>query len=137
MGDTFRIAVATTDEINVDSHFGHTDRFVVFEVDSETGEIVDSRFRDIDQTACKGATCGGDKAFEEIAEQLSDVEFVLAARTGGRASQALARKDIITLDHVGPIDEAIFKVRDYRDKKRLRLEKAKKLLHDYGIEDEE
>ena len=51
MGDTFRIAVATTDEINVDSHFGHTDRFVVFEVDSETGEVVDSRFRDIDQTA--------------------------------------------------------------------------------------
>ncbi len=137
MGDTFKVAVASTDGQNVDSHFGHVDRFVIFEVDAVTGDGKETELRDVEKAACGGGACGEGDAFEKIAESLSDVEFVLAAKVGGHASQALSRKQIITLDYVGLIDEALHKVRDYRDKKRIRLKNAKKLLESYGIETEE
>ena len=130
----FKVAVATSDGVNVDSHFGHVNEFTIYEVDavSGEGEAVESRF--IDQAGCQGGSCGGE-VFEQIAENLSDVEYVLASKIGPHALQALSRKNIVALDVVVPVEEALHKVRDYRDRRRLTQMRAKAILLQNGIEE--
>ena len=127
---TFKVAVATRNEEYVDLHFGHTDTFCVYEVDAETGEWVDAELRKISRTGCDGGGCGGSAVFDSIAEQLSDVEYVLAVKIGPQAVNSLSRKNIIALDVVAPVEEALHKVRDYRDKRHLLAQRAKQLLEE-------
>ena len=91
--ELFKVAVATSDGINVDSHFGHVAEFVIYEVDSKTGEGEPIEERGIDKYGCQDGTCGGE-VFDEIAESLAEagIEFVLAAKIGPRALQALTRQ---------------------------------------------
>ena len=131
---TFKVAVATSDGINVDSHFGHVNEFTIYEVDAITGDGEPVEFRKIEQNACKNATCGGE-AFEHIAERLSDVEYVLAAKIGPHAVQSLSRRNIVALDVCVPIEEALHKVRDFRDRKKKIQERAKSILLQNGIEE--
>ena len=37
MSEKYKVAVATSDGITVDSHFGHVQSFLIFEVDEESG----------------------------------------------------------------------------------------------------
>ena len=115
MADTkYKVAVATSDGKTVDSHFGHVSNFLIFEVDEETGKFEDIEDRDV-KAACSGGSCAGTQAAEEvsgcgsgagcgghngagpgdssmdlIAKTLSDVDYVLVARIGPHAVQALA-----------------------------------------------
>ena len=134
--ELFKVAVATSDGINVDSHFGHVAEFVIYEVDSKTGEGEPIEERGIDKYGCQDGTCGGE-VFDEIAEILAEagIEFVLAAKIGPRALQALTRQNIIALDVVVPVNEALHKVRDYRDRRKLAQERARKILIENGIEE--
>ncbi|MBQ9305909.1 NifB/NifX family molybdenum-iron cluster-binding protein [Butyrivibrio sp.] len=133
--ETFKVAVATSDGINVDSHFGHVTELTIYEVDSRTGDNEPVESRKLIQSACKSGTCNDHEIFELISEQLSDIEYVLAAKIGPKAVQALSRKNITALDIVADIDEAIHKVRDYRDRKTLSRERARQILLNAGIED--
>ena len=132
----FKVAIATTDEINVNLHFGHADEFSIYEVDAESGEGEHVERRKIAQTGCSGEGCWGSEVFDSIADQLSDVEYVLAAKIGPHAVNSLSRKQIIALDVVVPIVEALHKVRDYRDKKKLVAERAKQILAENEVDDE-
>ena len=67
---------------------------------------------------------------------LSDVEYVLAVKIGPHAINSLSRRNIIALDVEVSIDEALHKVRDYRDKKRLVAKRAKQILEENEIDDE-
>ena len=67
----------------------------------------------------------GSEVFDRIAEQLSDVEYVLAAKIGPHAVNSLSRKQIVALDITATIEEALHKVSDYRDKKKLVSQRAK------------
>ena len=131
----FKVAIATTDEINVDLHFGHADKFSIYEVDANTGEGQRTERRKITQTGCSGETCWGAEVFDNIAGQLSDVEYVLAEKIGPHAVNSLSRKQIIALDVAVPIGEALHKVRDYRDKKKLLSQRALKILEENDIEE--
>ncbi|MBQ6415700.1 MAG: hypothetical protein IJJ65_05565 [Butyrivibrio sp.] len=133
--ETFKVAVATSDGINVDSHFGHVTELTIYQVGTITGEGDPVEIRQLIQNACKGGTCNESEAFELISEQLSDVEYVLAAKIGPHAVQALSRKNIVSLDVVTDINEALHKVRDYRDRRKIVSERAKKLLLSNGIEE--
>ncbi len=130
----FKVAVATSDGVNVDSHFGHVNEFTIYEVDAITGDGEPVEFRKIKQNACKDATCGGE-AFDQIAEKLSDVEYVLAAKIGPHAVQSLSRKNIVALDVCVPIEDALHKVRDFKDRKTKIQERAMSILLQNGIED--
>lgn len=132
----FKVAIATSDERTVNLHFGHADKFSIYEVDAiqGTGELVERR--SISQTGCSGEKCWGSEVFDSIAEQLSDMEYVLAAKIGPHAVNSLSRKQIIALDVEVPIEEALRKVRDYRDKKKLVAGRAKQILEENNIENE-
>lgn len=127
----YKVAVATSDGKTVDSHFGHAQSFLIFEVDEETGAFEDVEERDV-TAACSGSECGGvqkdsgcgghngagagHSQMDEIAKVLSDVDYVLVARIGPHAVRALARYKVTAYDIVLPIDEAIKKINEYRKK---------------------
>ncbi len=137
----YKIAVASSDGKNVDSHFGHVDSFWIFEVNEETGSFEDIEERSI-TPACSGGACSGTQnskdsgcggrngegehasPMDEIAAALSDVDYVLVARIGPHAIRALAKYKITAYDIVLPIDEAIGKINDFR--KKISERKSKK-----------
>lgn len=132
--EIYKVAVATSDGINVDSHFGHVKEFTIFEIDPETGkgEVVENR--QISHAACDG-NCGEFEIFGSIAKELSDVEYVIAARIGIPAVMALGNENITALDGFNSIDEAIEKVNQHRKKRKAGEERVKKILLANGIED--
>lgn len=133
--ENYRVAVASSDGINVDSHFGHTDHFLIFEIDEKTGEFNQLDDKNVN-AACGGGECGGvaNKAIVEakncsgctsdfptdpmdvVTNALSEigVNYVLCARIGPHAIQSLARKNISAYDIVLPIEEAIRKINIFR-----------------------
>ena len=143
MSEKYKVAVATSDGITVDSHFGHVSSFSIFEVDEKTGIAQDIGERDV-TAACSGGQCGGSvesqnaaktsgcgghngagsagepSPMEQIAKALSDVDYVLVARIGPHAIRALAKYEVTAYDIVLPIDEAIKKINDFRKKIRER-----------------
>lgn len=146
MAEKYRVAVATSDGVTVDSHFGHVDSFEIFEVDEETGAFDDVGPRSV-AAACSGGACGGtvpaaanasDSAgcggrngsggegsrMDEIAGALSDVDYVLVARIGPHAVRALARRNIAAYDIVLPVGEAVAKINEFRRKIRERKSRS-------------
>ena len=136
MSEKYKVAVATSDGKTVDSHFGHAQSFLIFEVDEESGSFEDIEERDV-TAACSGGECGaktaesesqsvgcgghngagaGHSQMDEIAKALSDVDYVLVARIGPHAVRALARYNVTAYDIVLPIDEAIAKINEFRKK---------------------
>ena len=47
MSEKYKVAVATSDGKTVDSHFGHVQSFLIFEVDEESGKAEDIGERDV------------------------------------------------------------------------------------------
>ncbi|WP_029320230.1 NifB/NifX family molybdenum-iron cluster-binding protein [Butyrivibrio sp. AE3004] len=133
--EKFKVAVATSDGINVDSHFGHVTEFTIYDVDVNSGEGEPAESREISVAGCSDGSCGEVGTFDRIAERLSDVEYVLAAKIGPRAVMALGRANIIAIDAVIPIDKALSKLKDYRDKKKQKEERARRILSENGIVD--
>ena len=133
MSEKYKVAVATSDGKTVDSHFGHVQSFLIFEVDEESGKYEDVEERDV-TAACSGGSCGGAQSgsdsgcgghngageghsqMDEIAKALSDVDYVLVARIGPHAIRALAKYNVTAYDIVLPIEEAIAKINEYRIK---------------------
>ena len=119
---SYLIAVATSDGEIIDTHFGHASSFLIIEVD-EDGNYEEIEERDV-RPACGGGseckTCAG-SLMNEIAERLSDVEFVLCARSGPHAEEALRRYGVAMLDVVMPIARAIPRVHKFRDRYRTNL----------------
>lgn len=140
MSEKYKVAVATSDGKTVDSHFGHVQSFLIFEVDEESGKAEDIGERDV-TAACSGGFCGGVQSgsdsgcgghngageghsqMDEIAKALSDVDYVLVARIGPHAIRALAKYNVTAYDIVLPIEEAIAKINEYRIKIKERRNK--------------
>lgn len=136
---SYNIAVATSDGEIVDTHFGHAGEFLIIRVNEQDGsyEEVEERHvsalcfeksrsedehmqdAEVQETSCNqqgnSEQCGT-AAMQEIAKQLRDVEFVLCAKIGTQAIRALARYDITTLDAVMPINRAVHKINQYRER---------------------
>lgn len=143
MAEKYKVAVATSDGKTVDSHFGHAQSFLIFEVDEETGSFEDIEERDV-TAACSGGECAasasntetagcgghngagsGHSQMDEIAKALSDVDYVLVARIGPHAVRALAKYKVTAYDIVLPIEEAIAKINEYRIKIKERKQNYK------------
>ncbi|MCR5761905.1 MAG: hypothetical protein K6G00_00810 [Treponema sp.] len=129
MGEKYKVAVASSDGKTVDSHFGHAQSFLIFEVDEESGSFEDVEERAV-TAGCSGGDCGvirgslscGNSPHEDaspldaVAASLKDVDYVLVAKIGPHAIKALAQFDVTAYDIVLPIDEAINKINEFRKK---------------------
>ncbi len=108
----YKVAVATSDGKNVDTHFGHAEDFTIFTVED------DGSFRETERRKAVPA-CGGEceaDSMEQAAENLKDVEYVLVARIGPNAVKTLARRGITAFDVVMSVGEAINRIHIYRTK---------------------
>lgn len=130
--EKYKVAVASSDGKTVDTHFGHAQSFLIFEVDEQTDAFEDVEERDVRAACNSQASCGGrieeGDSMDLAAKALEDVDYVLVAKIGPHAIRALARYNVTAYDIVLPIDEAIKKINEFRLKIKARRNKDREVL---------
>lgn len=97
-----RVAVGSSDGININEHFGQVKEFLIYDVEA-SGEYTFLETRE------NSVVCGGSEAhkFGAVLELLADVNAVLVRQIGGEAIGALQEKKIAAVSIDGPIDKAL------------------------------
>jgi predicted Fe-Mo cluster-binding NifX family protein len=107
---SYRVALASTDNRNVDQHFGRAESFLIVDVDdSGAYEEIEQRFV---VPICNGGSHNSDKMKRGV-EALLDCNFVLAARIGPGAVDELSQHGIAAFELPGPVGEALHKLDGY------------------------
>lgn len=122
----YKIAVASSDEVNVDLHFGAADSIDIYEVqDDESFSLLEKREMKIPEEglsaantgACgNGNGCGngcGNGGGSAKVELISDVRAVVAAKIGFNVTKSLEKKAIASFDVECPVQEALEKITKY------------------------
>ena len=84
----YRIAVASTDGIVVNQHFGHAERFHIIEIDENTYKY--SGTREVERV-CQGHY-HHDSSFDKVIDVLSDVHAVVVAKIIGTMLPIAAKR---------------------------------------------
>jgi MoaA/NifB/PqqE/SkfB family radical SAM enzyme len=108
---TMRIAVASRSGVVVDQHFGHAERFYIYESDGDVSRLVETR------SVGASASCGmcGRRADEtpepgrigKAISAVSDCQGVLAMRIGDSPSRRLVERGIAVFATYENIDKAV------------------------------
>jgi predicted Fe-Mo cluster-binding NifX family protein len=104
------VAVASSDGVTVNLHFGRADRFRIYRVTDEAAEFLEER---VNAPACSGQQ-HDDSLLERSAELISDCKAVIAAQIGPGAIDILLYRRIRAFPLTGSIDEAITTLRTSR-----------------------
>jgi MoaA/NifB/PqqE/SkfB family radical SAM enzyme len=106
-GATAKVAVASSNGVSVDLHFGHAEEFLVYEASGD-GAIRFLERRKADRY-CSGAEGCPDGAsrMERVLSTLADCSAVVALRIGDGPRQALERRGIRAFLHCFRVEEAI------------------------------
>lgn len=104
----YRVAVASTDGIVVNQHFGHAERFHIIEIDSSTNEFKFAGTREVERV-CQGHY-HNDSSFDKVVDVLNDVHAVLVAKIGQGASQQLESRGLTVYEAPFPIEPLIEKI---------------------------
>lgn len=100
----YTIAVASKNQIAIDTHFGHADKFLIYKADSQSLDLVEIR-----ETAkyCVGnEACDEDKR-QQVIEMLSDCDAVISQRIGHSALARLQANGIKSYQHYETIPNSI------------------------------
>jgi len=97
-----RIAVASSDGINVDLHFGRARDFLIYRMHDDGYEYLETRVND----APRSGDFHDDNDLDQAAVLLSDCRGVIAARIGPGAIDALIYRRILAFTLPGTIDMA-------------------------------
>lgn len=98
-----KVAVASSNGIEINEHFGQTKQFYIVEVD-EQGEFTLSEQRENRQNNAASSGC---HSSDVVLQLLNDVEVVLAAQIGPGTERALQRLNIFALTVTGPVEKAL------------------------------
>jgi len=97
-----KIAVASSDGINVDQHFGRTRDFMIYRLNDKGYEYMEIREN--------GAPCSvhshDDNALEQAAERISDCRGVVVAQIGSGAIDVLIEHRIMAFTLPGTVEQA-------------------------------
>ena len=108
----YQIAVASSDGIVVNSHFGRADQFLIYqlEIDNENDDWM-KKYVELRKVVpvCQGGN-HDDNRLQETAKLFSDCKYVLVSRIGQGAAFALEGKGITPMELPGMIDESIEKL---------------------------
>ncbi len=101
-----RIAVASRTGAEVDQHFGHAERFLIYDCAAGHPRLVDEKKVD------KYCSFDPDHPFREgpfdtIVKALNGCRAVLVAQIGDMPKQELEKRGITAIDAVGPIEQAV------------------------------
>ena len=86
-----KIGVASTDGIVVNTHFGHSTRFLVYEVDEK--ERVSFEKEIMVEPVCRGGN-HDEMQLARTVERLKGLDFVIVSRIGNGARAALWKEGI-------------------------------------------
>ena len=130
---SYKIAVASSDEINVDETFGQAKRFLIYEADGNTYHLIEDR-KDcifapescIIEESCgagggcgmgsgcgTGGGCGGNGAVPEKISALFDCRAVVCKKIGTSAQKQFEKKAISYFDVSCTVKEALEKITFY------------------------
>ena len=122
---SYKIAVATSDGINVDETFGAAERFVIYEAESGKYHISEERTAGAesvshcgssDEKKCEGkggGCCGGSEEESEKVGRISDCRCVVCTKIGFHVQKQLQRKAISMFDVQCSVSEALDKITGY------------------------
>ncbi|MBR1529311.1 MAG: dinitrogenase iron-molybdenum cofactor biosynthesis protein [Oscillospiraceae bacterium] len=104
----FRVAVASTDGIVINQHFGHAEKFHIAELNTEdlSRQYLESRTV---KRACQGHE-HSEQSFDAILETLSDVQAILVAKIGQGASDYLESHGMLVYESPFLIDAVLEKI---------------------------
>lgn len=112
----YKIAVATSDGIVVNQHFGRAMNFKIY------GIRKDNTFKFCEERnvapVCEGGNHDENRMKERV-EALADCKYVLVSRIGGGAASALEQKGIIPMELPGIINESIDRLIVYAEIQNL------------------
>lgn len=124
----YNIAVASTDGINIDKHFGASDSFFIIKVnDDGTYENLEERVVKKGQNNCTSASsgessvghsCGGhsDPAIQKKIEVISDCRCLLCSKCGPGSEKQLGQNNISAFEINLKIEEALKRIIKYYKK---------------------
>ena len=101
-----RLAVATSDGITVNEHFGHAKFFRVYDINQSGYDFIEVR----DAVAACQHRLGHDTTrFDKIIELLSDCDALLVQKIGEGAAAYLIAKNVRVFEVSGSIDAVLEK----------------------------
>lgn len=119
-----KVAIATSDGLNIDLHFGQAKSFLLYEFKDGKFELSEKREVPVDDSAVvalrhcggSGGGCGGGAASGPLApavELLLDCRAVVAAQIGQGMRRQLERNAISVFDIEIPVEDALKKLAAY------------------------
>lgn len=105
---SFKVAVASTDGIVINQHFGHADQFHIIELNPNdlSHHFVESRAV---QHVCQGHA-HHHEAIDAVLDTLSDVQAILVAKIGQGASDYLESRGMVVYEAPFAADAVIEKI---------------------------
>ena len=119
-----KIAVATSDGLNVDLHFGQAAQFSIYELRGDNFKLLEKRAAPAG-TGCGGfgggcgsgsgggCCAGGGGALSPAVENLLDCRAIIAAQLGANVRRQFERNAISCFDIELPVEEALKKLAAY------------------------
>ncbi len=115
----YKIAVATSDGIHIDLHFGQTEEFTIYQIfeDDRYERIETRRLETIQACSHQSASgcggCGTKKSKNERVSLIEDCRCVLCAKCGLGTETELGKRHITSFVIEKKIDEALPKIIRY------------------------
>ena len=104
---TCRIAVASTDGLAINEHFGKAESFLIYDITAEGQTLVEKR-----SVIPLCDICGTSDEWPALSA-LADCAAVIAVKVGAPARKALAINNIDVFEHSDTIDNALAKLAAY------------------------
>lgn len=116
MADTYKIAVASSDGIVVNQHFGHADSFYIYKATDDKAEFTGEIRRA--EPVCRTGN-HDDGRLNENLRLLSDCNYLLVQKIGAEAAAAAERLGISPYEIPDIIDISINKLLSYEKVQNL------------------
>ena len=113
----FKIAVASSDGIVVNRHFGRADTFYIYDVSENGSDVRLSDIRHVNPVCHGGEHDEADILFN--VSQLGDCTHVLVEKIGQMAAYALERQGVSPMELPGIITESIQRLVSYEQVQAL------------------
>lgn len=109
MAEQYKIAVASSDGIVVNQHFGRADLFFIYEVEDDTFHLLETRKV---VPVCQAGNHDENLLLENIS-RFKDCKYILVSRIGNGAANFAGQAGIIPMELPGMIEESIEKLITY------------------------
>lgn len=116
MDKSYKIAVASSDGIVVNQHFGRADTFYIYKITDGVPEKT-NEVRKV-QPVCHGGDHDDEQLTENI-RQFQDCKYILVSRIGMRAASQAEQLGIIPMELPGIIEESIKKLVSFEEINKL------------------